>query len=44
MLRLRFRETKGNSSQDVDSQELSIVMPGVIARFDGSDIQVSSCL
>lgn len=42
VLRLRFRETKGSSLQDADSQELSIVMPGVIARIDGSDLQVSS--
>ena len=41
MLRLRFRETKVDSSQDsVSSMELCVVFPGVIARFDGSDIQV----
>lgn len=41
MLRLRFREIKGNSQQDAVSGELCVVMPGIIARFDGSDIQVS---
>ncbi|XP_010924605.3 LOW QUALITY PROTEIN: uncharacterized protein [Elaeis guineensis] len=40
VLRLRFRETKVDSSQDsVSSMELCVVFPGVIARFDGSDIQ-----
>ncbi|KAM0938589.1 putative transcription factor WD40-like family [Dioscorea sansibarensis] len=39
VLRLRFREIKGNSQQDAVSDELCVVMPGVIARFDGSDIQ-----
>ncbi|XP_038987549.1 rab3 GTPase-activating protein non-catalytic subunit-like isoform X2 [Phoenix dactylifera] len=40
VLRLRFRETKVGSSQDsVASMELCVVLPGVIARFDGSDIQ-----
>ncbi|ONK69028.1 uncharacterized protein A4U43_C05F18530 [Asparagus officinalis] len=29
----------GNSLQNAESQELSIVMPGAVARFDGSDIQ-----
>ncbi|KAJ3683411.1 hypothetical protein LUZ60_013638 [Juncus effusus] len=41
ILRLKFRERKGkgNSLQESGSDELSIVFPGVIARFDGADIQ-----
>ncbi|XP_072971476.1 uncharacterized protein [Typha angustifolia] len=38
VLRLRFREGKG-SSQDSGSGELCVVLSGIIARFDGSDIQ-----
>lgn len=41
ILRLRFQERKRNF-QDSGSEELCVVFPGVIARFDGSDIQVSS--
>ncbi|RRT61851.1 hypothetical protein B296_00043866 [Ensete ventricosum] len=42
VLRLRFRETesKGGFSQDSVSEELCVVLPGVVARFDGTDIQV----
>lgn len=40
ILRLKFRETKAGSLQETGSDELSIVFPGIIARFDGSDIQV----
>lgn len=29
--------------QDSSTEELCVVMPGVIARFDGSDIQVVHC-
>lgn len=40
VLRMRFRETKVGSSHDsAASEELCAVLPGVIARFDGSDIQ-----
>uniref|UniRef100_A0A6V7QYW8 Rab3-GAP regulatory subunit N-terminal domain-containing protein n=1 Tax=Ananas comosus var. bracteatus TaxID=296719 RepID=A0A6V7QYW8_ANACO len=38
ILRLRFQERKRNF-QDSGSEELCVVFPGVIARFDGSDIQ-----
>ncbi|XP_042520665.1 uncharacterized protein LOC122094077 isoform X2 [Macadamia integrifolia] len=39
VLRLRARGTRNGFSQNTSSEEVSIVMPGVIARFDGSDIQ-----
>lgn len=39
ILRLRYHETTGISLQDNDAQQLSIVLPGVVARFDGADIQ-----
>lgn len=39
---LRVRGSKGNFTQETSSQEVSAIMPGVIARFDGSDIQVYS--
>ncbi|WOK91499.1 hypothetical protein Cni_G00190 [Canna indica] len=41
VLRLRFREIarKGGLAEDSISQELCVVLPGVVARFDGSDIQ-----
>ncbi|CAD5183795.1 uncharacterized protein LOC103979735 [Musa acuminata AAA Group] len=41
VLRLRFRETesKGGFAQDSVSEELCVVLPGVVARFDGTDIQ-----
>lgn len=39
VLRLKFHRREGISLQDASYQELSIVLPGVIARFDGSDIQ-----
>ncbi|XP_008789377.2 rab3 GTPase-activating protein non-catalytic subunit [Phoenix dactylifera] len=42
VMRMRFRETKGVFSQDsAASEELCVVLPGAIARFDGSDIQSS---
>jgi hypothetical protein len=40
ILRLKYRETKAGSLQETGSDELSIVFPGIIARFDGSDLQV----
>ncbi|GAB2278032.1 hypothetical protein Dimus_012731 [Dionaea muscipula] len=39
ILKLRVRVMKRDLALDIPSEELSIVMPGVIARFDGSDIQ-----
>lgn len=40
ILRLRVRDTKRDLTQDASSEEVCVVMSGVIARFDGSDIQV----
>jgi len=40
ILRLNFRERKENAWEDSGSDELSAVFPGVIARFDGADLQV----
>ncbi|MQL87638.1 hypothetical protein Taro_020188 [Colocasia esculenta] len=39
VLRLRFREIEDKFLGDSFSYELCVVMPGVIARFDGSDIK-----
>ncbi|KAL5989682.1 hypothetical protein ACLOJK_010575 [Asimina triloba] len=39
ILRLRVREVKSNFAQDAHSEEVCLIMPGVVARFDGSDIQ-----
>ncbi|PKI33030.1 hypothetical protein CRG98_046572 [Punica granatum] len=39
ILRLRVRGTKRDLAQDALAEEVCVVMPGVIARFDGSDIQ-----
>ncbi|GAV60718.1 hypothetical protein CFOL_v3_04247 [Cephalotus follicularis] len=39
ILKLRVRGTKKDITQGTSSQEVCVVMPGVIARFDGSDIQ-----
>lgn len=36
---MRFRETKAHILQDTASEELCVVMHGVVARFDGSVIQ-----
>lgn len=41
ILKLNFRERKENAWEDSGSDELSVVFPGVIARFDGADLQVS---
>lgn len=40
ILKLRVRGTKKDLTQDTSSEEVCVVMSGVIARFDGSDIQV----
>ena len=40
ILKLNFRERKENAWEDSGSDELSVVFPGVIARFDGADLQV----
>ncbi|KAG2634380.1 rab3 GTPase-activating protein non-catalytic subunit-like [Panicum virgatum] len=39
ILKLNFRERKENAWEDSGSDELSVVFPGVIARFDGADLQ-----
>ncbi|PHT27314.1 hypothetical protein CQW23_33084 [Capsicum baccatum] len=39
ILRLRVRDTKRTLTQDASSEEVCVIMSGVIARFDGSDIQ-----
>lgn len=40
ILGLRVRGSNGNFTQDTSSQEVCAVMPGAIARFEGSVIQV----
>lgn len=42
ILKLRVRGTKKDmmSSHEGSSEEVSVVIPGVIARFDGADIRV----
>lgn len=40
ILKLRVRGTKRDLKEDTSSEEVCIVLAGVIARFDGSDIQV----
>lgn len=40
VLKLRVRGTKKDLIQDSSSEEFCLIMPGVIARFDGSVIQV----
>ncbi|KAL2944554.1 Rab3 GTPase-activating protein non-catalytic subunit [Bienertia sinuspersici] len=39
ILKLRVRGTKRDIAQDISNEEVCIVMNGVIARFDGSDLQ-----
>uniref|UniRef100_A0A0D9XCF0 Rab3-GAP regulatory subunit N-terminal domain-containing protein n=1 Tax=Leersia perrieri TaxID=77586 RepID=A0A0D9XCF0_9ORYZ len=39
ILKLNFRERKENAWEDSGSDELSVVFPGVVARFDGADLQ-----
>jgi hypothetical protein len=40
ILKLRVRGTKRDLTQDTSSEEVCVVMAGVVARYDGSDIQV----
>lgn len=40
IIKLRVRGTKKGFSQDTSSEEFCVVMPGVIARFDVSGIEV----
>ena len=41
ILKLRVRGTKRDLTQDTtSSEEVCVVMPGIVARFDGSHIQV----
>ncbi|CAL5336037.1 unnamed protein product [Camellia sinensis] len=39
ILKLRVRGTKRDLTEDTSSAEICVVMPGVVARFDGSEIQ-----
>ncbi|XP_047969528.1 LOW QUALITY PROTEIN: rab3 GTPase-activating protein non-catalytic subunit-like [Salvia hispanica] len=39
ILKIRVRGIKQDLTQDTSSEEVCIVMPGVVARFDGSDIK-----
>ncbi|GMP65843.1 hypothetical protein CsSME_00026469 [Camellia sinensis var. sinensis] len=39
ILRLRVHGTKKVNTQDTSSEEICVAMPGLIARFDGSEIQ-----
>lgn len=39
ILKLRVRGTKQDLTQDATTEEVCVVMPGVIARFEGSDIK-----
>ncbi|XP_051145692.1 uncharacterized protein LOC127261394 [Andrographis paniculata] len=39
ILKLRVRGTGQDLTQDTTSEEVCVVMPGVIARFEGSDIK-----
>ncbi|KAL7218369.1 hypothetical protein ACSBR2_011607 [Camellia fascicularis] len=39
ILKLRVRGTKRDLTEDTSSEEICVVMPGVVARFDGSEIQ-----
>ncbi|CAN8259333.1 unnamed protein product [Cochlearia groenlandica] len=39
ILKLRVRGTKKDLMQETSSEEICIVLPGIIARFDGSNIQ-----
>ena len=43
VLKLRVRGTKKDLIQDTSSEEFCVIMPNVVARFDGSDIQVNIC-
>ncbi|KAM7498622.1 hypothetical protein LguiA_023036 [Lonicera macranthoides] len=39
ILKLRVRGTKRDLTEDASSEEVCVVLPGAIARFDGADIQ-----
>ncbi|CAH9115595.1 unnamed protein product [Cuscuta europaea] len=39
VLKLRVRVTKRNQMQDASLEEVCVVMPGMIARFEGSEVQ-----
>ncbi|CAE5967324.1 unnamed protein product [Arabidopsis arenosa] len=39
ILKIRVRGTKKDLMQETSSEEICIVLPGIIARFDGSNIQ-----
>lgn len=39
IMRLRVRGRKKHIAQDISNEEVCIVMDGVLARFDGSDLQ-----
>ncbi|XP_057539921.1 uncharacterized protein LOC130817951 [Amaranthus tricolor] len=39
ILKLRVRGTKKDNAHDISNEEVCVVMDGVIARFDGSDLQ-----
>lgn len=39
ILKLRVRGSRRDLTQDTAEEEVCVVMPGVVARFDGSDIQ-----
>ncbi|KAG6392721.1 hypothetical protein SASPL_146945 [Salvia splendens] len=39
ILKIRVRGIKQDLTQDTSSEEVCIVMPGVVGRFDGSDIK-----
>ncbi|GFP83633.1 calcium-transporting ATPase 8 plasma membrane-type [Phtheirospermum japonicum] len=42
ILKLRVRGIKQDLTQDTSSEEVCVVMPSVVARFDGSDIKINS--
>ncbi|KAG6637161.1 hypothetical protein I3843_11G156100 [Carya illinoinensis] len=39
ILKIRVRGTKRDLTQDASSEEVCVVLPGVVARCDGSDVQ-----
>lgn len=41
ILKLRVRGSRRDLTQDTAEEEVCVVMPGVLARFDGSEIQVT---
>lgn len=42
ILKLRVRGTKRDQMQNASLEEVCVVMPGAVARFEGSDIQVQT--